>query len=60
MQIYNQQILNAVADKFGYSVDYCRKALRGDRTGIMPDKIKAEYSAGIDRLNNTVETFKSE
>lgn len=36
-------ILIVLSEKFGYSEDYIRKSLRGDRTGIMPDKIKKEY-----------------
>lgn len=41
---YNEDILNALMKKYGYSVDYIRKSLRGDRTGIMPDQIKKDYS----------------
>ncbi|MBL7881943.1 MAG: hypothetical protein JNN23_19075 [Chryseobacterium gambrini] len=40
---YNTVILNVLHAKYGYSIDYIRKCLRGDRTGIMPDEIKAEY-----------------
>ncbi len=40
---YNTEILIVLSEKFGYSEDYIRKSLRGDRTGIMPDKIKKEY-----------------
>lgn len=40
---YNTGILIVLSEKFGYSEDYIRKSLRGDRTGIMPDKIKKEY-----------------
>lgn len=42
-QTYNTGILQVLAKKFGYSVDYIRKSLRGDRVGVMPDKIKKEY-----------------
>ena len=40
---YNTGILNVLSEKFGYTEDYIRKSLRGDRTGIMPDKLKKEY-----------------
>jgi len=40
---YNADILNVLREKFGYSVDYIRKALRGDRVGEMPDTLKQEY-----------------
>lgn len=36
-------ILIALEKKFGYSIDFIRKCLRGDRSGIMPDQIKKEY-----------------
>lgn len=41
---YNEDILDALEVMYGYSVDYIRKSLRGDRTGVMPDKIKVSYS----------------
>lgn len=42
---YNEEILNVLKGKYGYSLDYLRKSLRGDRTGKMPDKIIKEYKA---------------
>lgn len=42
-QNYNDEVLIILESSFGYSIDYIRKCLRGDRTGIMPDKIIAEY-----------------
>jgi signal recognition particle receptor subunit beta len=44
-QNYNEEILNILETKYGYSIDYIRKCLRGDRTGIMPDEIVKEYKA---------------
>jgi hypothetical protein len=40
---YNEDILNALNIKYGYSIDYIRKSIRGDREGIMPDQLKKEY-----------------
>lgn len=40
---YNTEILNALKDKYGYTHDYIRKSLRGDRVGFVPDKLKKEY-----------------
>ena len=40
---YNEDILNALHAKYGYSIDYIRKSLRGDREGIMPDTLTKEY-----------------
>lgn len=44
-QNYNEDILIKLEIKYGYSIDYMRKCLRGDRVGVMPDKIKAEYNS---------------
>ena len=41
---YNEDILNSLATKYGFSVDYIRKCLRGDRLGIMPDQIIKDYA----------------
>jgi hypothetical protein len=42
---YNEDILNALCVKYGYSIDYIRKSLRGDREGLMPDTLKKEYKS---------------
>jgi hypothetical protein len=42
---YNTGILIALNKKHGYSIDYIRKSLRNDRTGIIPDVLKKEYKA---------------
>lgn len=43
--IYNTDILSILETRYGYSVDYIRKALRGDRVGEMPDTLIKEYKA---------------
>lgn len=40
---FNEDILNLLKERYGYSIDYIRKALRGDRVGIMPDTLIKEY-----------------
>ena len=40
---FNEDILSILEDRYGYSLDYIRKSLRGDRVGIMPDKLIREY-----------------
>tara|TARA_R110002126_G_scaffold78629_1_gene195619 strand:+ start:8280 stop:8510 length:231 start_codon:yes stop_codon:yes gene_type:complete len=40
---YNEDILSALNIKYGYSIDYIRKSIRGDREGVMPDQLKKEY-----------------
>ncbi|CAC9975929.1 hypothetical protein DBB36_07510 [Flavobacterium sp. WLB] len=45
---YNQDVLKIIKEKHGFSYDYIRKSIRGDRAGIICDLIKAEYK----RLDN--------
>lgn len=45
---YNQDILKIMKIKYGYSDDYIRKSIRGDRVGEVSEMIKAEYN----KLNN--------
>ncbi|WP_102980150.1 hypothetical protein [Chryseobacterium scophthalmum] len=52
---YNRVILNVLSDKYGYSVDYIRKCLRGDRTGLMPDELKKEYNSLEKEANKAIE-----
>ncbi len=40
---FNEDILNLLINRYGYSIDYIRKSLRGDRVGIMPDTLIKEY-----------------
>lgn len=40
---YNTEILNVLSSRYGYSIDFIRKSLRGDRVGEMPDVLKKEY-----------------
>lgn len=42
-RIYNQDILIIIKERYGFSLDYIRKSLRGDRLGLMPEKILKEY-----------------
>lgn len=45
---YNQDVLKIIKNRHGYSYDYIRKSIRGDRVGIISDILKAEYQ----KLNN--------
>lgn len=40
---YNEDILDLLKERYGYSIDYIRKSLRGDRVGVMPDTLIKEY-----------------
>lgn len=54
---YNEDILLVLQNKFGYSIDYIRKSLRGDRVGYMPDEIKKEYKS-LEQTANELEADK--
>jgi predicted ATP-dependent Lon-type protease len=43
--VYNADILKKLVGRYGFTEDYIRKALRGDRDGEMPDILKKEYKA---------------
>jgi hypothetical protein len=45
---YNQDVLKIIKIRYGYSYDYIRKSIRGDRSGEISDMIKTEYN----KLNN--------
>lgn len=49
---YNTDILIELKNRYGYSLDFIRKALRGDRVGEMPDTLKKEYKT----LENAVQS----
>ena len=41
---YNQDVLKIIKERHGYSYDYIRKSIRGDRVGPLSEIIKAEYN----------------
>ncbi|WP_158651369.1 hypothetical protein [Pseudotamlana carrageenivorans] len=53
---FNEIAIDILIKRYGYSIDYIRKSLRGDRTGIMPDILIKEYnkldSASKDAIQN--------
>ncbi|QGN21582.1 hypothetical protein [Elizabethkingia anophelis] len=52
---YNEVILNELVKRHGFSVDYIRKALRNDRTGIVPDILKKEYKQLESAANSAIQ-----
>lgn len=40
---FNEDVLEALRVKYGYTIDYIRKSIRGDRVGFVPDKLSKEY-----------------
>ncbi|UFK27484.1 hypothetical protein [Elizabethkingia phage TCUEAP3] len=51
---YNTEILNVLTSRYGYSVDFIRKSLRGDRVGEMPDVLKKEYKILENEANEAI------
>ncbi|RQO37920.1 hypothetical protein DBR39_13610 [Chryseobacterium sp. KBW03] len=58
---YNEDILNVLRSRYGYTFDFIRKSLRGDRVGEMPDQLIKEYkeldNALKKRLEEKMETL---
>lgn len=55
---YNQDVLKIIKEKHGYSYDYIRKSIRGDRVGLMSDILKAEYNKLNKEAQKTLENYK--
>ncbi|MCT3661081.1 hypothetical protein HZR00_00945 [Elizabethkingia anophelis] len=53
---YNTEILNVLSSRYGYSIDFIRKSLRGDRVGEMPDVLKKEYKILENEANEAIRT----
>ncbi|WP_306353676.1 hypothetical protein [Flavobacterium sp. '19STA2R22 D10 B1'] len=58
-RVYNTEILNVLEIKYGVTVNYIRKCLRGDRTGIIPDRLIKEYNEAVKQYAVTVENIKN-
>ncbi len=52
---YNQEILKILKNKYGYSYDYIRKSIRGDRSGEVSEKIKYEYNKLVSESRKAIE-----
>lgn len=57
---YNLEALDVLQKRFGFSKDYIRKSLRGDRKGIIPDKLKEEYNRISKKLEGAVKDLENE
>lgn len=56
---YNEVFITAISEVYGYTDDYIRKCLRGDRTGVMPDKVIADYKTMESAERKIVDKLKS-
>ena len=41
---YNEDAIRILHERHGYTKNYIRMSISGDRVGIMPDRIKKEYN----------------
>lgn len=55
---YNSIAIEQVADKYGVTPRYVRSSLKGDRKGIIPDRLIAEYKTLDREMKKTLESFK--
>jgi hypothetical protein len=44
-RIYNQEVLEELIAKYGFSRRYIRMAITGDRVGKLPEEIKKDFNA---------------
>jgi len=59
-QTYNDDIVNELKIKYGFTRDYIIKSIRGDRVGTIPIQIQEEYKKAnsaarkiaLDKINN--------
>ncbi len=56
---HNSLAVNEVAKKYGVTDRYVRAAINGDRTGVIPDKLVAEYKALDKALKNTIQNHQN-
>ena len=42
-RIYDQDVIDSLQKIHGYTPHYIRMSIRGDRVGIMPERIKKQY-----------------
>ena len=55
---YNEIVLEALKNKYGFTINYIQKCLRGDRTGIMPDEIIKDYYKMLPEVNQKIQEIK--
>lgn len=50
---YNEEIIKALIEKYGFKRDYIYKSIRGERVGTYPLKIQEEYKRRPNFYGNT-------
>jgi hypothetical protein len=57
---YNQDVLKIIKERHGYSHDYIRKCIRGDRVGVICDVLKSEYNKLMSEYKKAIENRANE
>jgi hypothetical protein len=55
---WNTNAINALATKYNFSKRYIKQCINGDRTPIFADRIKAEYTALKEQLDDLLNNDK--
>lgn len=55
---YSPEIISALVVKHGFSAQYIRQCLSGNRESITADTIRKEYKELKSELDKTIEKFK--
>lgn len=52
---YHPLAVNKVAEMYGYSARYVRQILKGDRKGLMADKVLKDYKQLVKEIDQATE-----
>ena len=52
---YNEDAIRILQERHGYTKNYIRMSISGDRVGIMPDRLKKEYHQMVNAAKKAVE-----
>lgn len=57
---YNTAAIKMIAEKYDVTPRYIRQSITGDRKGIFPDKLKAEYKMAAAEVEKTLNELKKD
>jgi len=57
---YNSDAINALIDRYGFSSQFIRQCIRGDRNSITADNIKKEYNMMVSPTAEKIKQFKNQ
>lgn len=53
---YNEEVIQALINKYGFKRDYIYKSIRGERVGTAPLKIQEEYKTLSKAVNSAIKS----